>query len=279
MKQLILIVTGLGVFFIVTAQTKVIGTVVSNKNGSDISYANLGVPNQNVGTITDSAGNYSIQLLNVNANDSIIVSCIGYETFKTSVETFSKNPRIELQEKVYALNEVVVFAKRAKIEGREKSQGIKVLFNRKDSSKTLAGGEIGMLFGNRDKIRIKEVNFYLAYNSYENIKIRINIYRAKDTDTDKKLNNTGNVLSVTNGKTGWITASFDNQDIMIDKQDYLVAIEILEISPKSGKLAFVAGFKPLSKRTMVRDISFGKWKKQPLNLSLNARFDVLSATK
>jgi len=275
MKHFILTIIGAGLMVFATAQTKIKGIIMDKKSGTGISYANLGIPNQNIGTITDSSGSYRIEILNVNFTDSIIVSCIGYETFKTSLETFSKNPKIGLQEKIYGLNEVIVLAKRVKTEGREKSHGIKVLFNRKDSTKTLAGGEIAMLFSNRDKIRITGVNFYLANNSYENIKVRVNIYNAKDTDTDKKLNNTGNIFTITEGKTGWITANFENENIILNKQDYVVAIEILQISPRSGQLAFLGGFKPYARKTMVRDVSFGKWKKQPLNLSLYTKFDIL----
>jgi hypothetical protein len=52
---------------------------------------------------------------------------------------------------------------------------------------------------------------------------------------------------------------------------WVVAIEILQINSQSGQLEFIGGFKPFSRSTMVRDVSFGKWKKEPICLSLLAR--------
>lgn len=260
---------------LIIAQIEIKGKILNNSTKSVIPYVNVGVFEKNVGTISNENGEYYIVIPNELKNDSISLSCIGYIAKKVSLNDLLNDSQVLLTEKSYQLSSINVHPKDTSIVGRFKSNGIVVLLQRKESDKSLSGGEIAMSYSNNKEIRLNQVQFLLARNSYDTVKIRVNIYDADKNKIEDKLNKRDCILTVTNQTTGMITADLKEDNIVLNKIDYMIALEIIQTSPKTGELALMAGFKPMSNRTLFRDVSFGKWRKQPLNLSLGAKVEIL----
>ena len=93
---------------IINAQT--FSGFVQTAKGEPIAYANIGIAKRGVGTITDEKGKYILALHSYFGNDSLRVSCIGYEPFTIKVADFMQKTTtiIVLKEVKYAINEVVV---------------------------------------------------------------------------------------------------------------------------------------------------------------------------
>lgn len=103
------ILIGLLLFVInyVYSQQIITGTVISELDKSPIPYINVAVKNSNVGTVTDSDGNYSIKV--ISSKSILVFSSIGYQT--REIKTLGKNRiNITLPEVTTGLREVVITA-------------------------------------------------------------------------------------------------------------------------------------------------------------------------
>lgn len=141
----------------VTAQIKLLGKVRYRLEQKPASNATIELRKHNVRTFADQAGNFSLSL--PNANDTLLISTVGYETIKVSVADALKNPVFELTEKEKALETVTVYNVHQTVGSIAESVGY---FRSWRTEKT--GGEIGRIFqlpykGYKiDKIRFKASN-------------------------------------------------------------------------------------------------------------------------
>jgi hypothetical protein len=85
------------------------GKLINKATKEKISFATIGLIKENIGTNADEEGIFSLRRYQEIPNDSLIISCIGYETLMLPVE---KNNlqflKIELSEKIKSLSEVVI---------------------------------------------------------------------------------------------------------------------------------------------------------------------------
>lgn len=101
-------------------------TVLSESTGEPVIYAGIGVINRNLGTVSDTLGNFSLQIPVEFINDSIRISSIGYVAKTFAVKDIKNMPdTIFLADDVMMLNEVVVKPQRIKhkIAGRKDAGG------------------------------------------------------------------------------------------------------------------------------------------------------------
>lgn len=85
------------------------GTIINKKTREKVPFATIGLIKENIGTNADEEGNFSLHRYKKIPNDSIIISCIGYETLTLPVEKINfQFLNIELSEKIKSLSEVVI---------------------------------------------------------------------------------------------------------------------------------------------------------------------------
>lgn len=87
--------------------TKIRGTVLDLHTRETIPFVNILIKNTSQGTTTDQSGNFFLQTFS--ENDTLIISCLGYKTLETKINSHYFNElTISLEPNDYSLNEVVV---------------------------------------------------------------------------------------------------------------------------------------------------------------------------
>lgn len=92
------------------SQIEVKNRVVDFMSFQPIENANIYVQNTTKGTITNADGNFVLLVLEENLNDTLVISSIGYKSFKTIIKDFDSSANIFLEEDVASLDEVVIVA-------------------------------------------------------------------------------------------------------------------------------------------------------------------------
>ncbi|NNG28008.1 MAG: carboxypeptidase-like regulatory domain-containing protein, partial [Ignavibacteriaceae bacterium] len=85
------------------------GQLIDKENGEPIPYANIGIIGKNIGTASNAAGWFKMELNSKYDNDTLCISSIGYESkeylvgdFKDDMENIGQD-KIELSPKIYQL--------------------------------------------------------------------------------------------------------------------------------------------------------------------------------
>lgn len=92
------------------AQTEIKGKVADFMTFEPIESASVYINKTTIGTITNVDGKFALRVPAVNIKDTLVISSIGFKSFKTSIEDFENGSDIFLEEDVASLDEVVLVA-------------------------------------------------------------------------------------------------------------------------------------------------------------------------
>lgn len=241
-------------------QVDLVGQVIDADTEEPLPYVNIGLVNQNIGTVTDEAGYFELEVPgNGFADATLRFSMIGFEPQDFTLQEYrdQKILTIPLKEKATALEEVVLTTKRNKYQ-------TKILGNKTTSQLIYAafttnklGNEMGFLVrGRKNPMILKKFNVSLVENDYGPIRFRLNFYDLKDGLPNETLLNE-NIIVETDIQSGIVSKDLTPYEIVID-QDFFVAIEWIEdLGP--GKLFFSGGF--FGSPLIAREVSQGNWSK------------------
>ncbi|MCB0688971.1 MAG: carboxypeptidase-like regulatory domain-containing protein [Saprospiraceae bacterium] len=223
------------------AQTEIKGYVLALPGKNPIAFANIGILNASVGTISDQDGSFSLSIASQYFRDSIIFSALGYEPLKIPIRKLIDNRQmtVYLRETAYRLSEVVVMAER----GTTKSMSIG---NQHFDGSSLygdtinAGSSMALLIksiNRRGKKNIdfpaylKEAEVLILNNTFPDFKIRVRVY---DVDTIKGKLLPGrdlleaSVVEQSNIKDGWLSFDLSEYRLLVEKDFFIVFEWILE---------------------------------------------------
>ena len=166
------------------------GKISDSKTGNALAYVNIGIVGKNIGTVSNSEGNFKIVFDEKFDEDTLRISMIGYKSLEFKVIDFKNEihnkPLIQLEQGVFALEEIRISHKKLKE---------KILGN-KTESKVMLGGftsnELGNEVGVVIKIKasptyIESFSASIASNKYDSLKFRLNFYDLKDGFPDKSI--------------------------------------------------------------------------------------------
>lgn len=105
---LILIVFSIGLNSF--AQTEIKGKVTDFMTFEAIENASVYIENTSIGTITNVDGKFALRVPQANVSDTLVISSIGFKSFKTAIADFEDGMDIFLEEDVASLDEVVLVA-------------------------------------------------------------------------------------------------------------------------------------------------------------------------
>ena len=268
----------MGLFFLIIISSQTVfsqttkGKVLSIETNLGIGYVNIGVMGEDVGTVCDGAGNYSITLDNRYNNDSIRFSMIGYEPKTFLVSQFKKNAELNilLQPKDYNLPEITVVYHRPK----EIKLGTEVLSNelRSGFEYNDLGSELGVEIKVRKRVRLMNINFNVAVCTFDSVTYRLNIYKAvNDTNYVNILNEQLYITFTKDKITKVITFDLSKYNIVIDG-DALLALELYR-DLGEGRLLFHTQF--FTGTTFHRKSIEGRWVESPGAIGMYAKGHVL----
>ncbi|MAT90885.1 MAG: hypothetical protein CMC35_09330 [Flavobacteriaceae bacterium] len=109
----------IGTFFSAQAQIELKSKVVDFLTYAPIENASVYVKNTMIGTISNADGNFSLTVPRTLVNDTLIISSIGYKSFKATVGEFEESMDIFLEEDIASLDEVLVVAETRPKTGNE----------------------------------------------------------------------------------------------------------------------------------------------------------------
>lgn len=189
MKQFFLIIGFLSIFnFGFSQESIIMGKVMDSKKNAGLNYANIGIPNKSVGTVSDSNGLFKLKLNDkVTINDTIQFSYVGFKTKKVLVSSLNaKDAIVLLEPQNNVLREVIVKPKKFKIKRIGKSSaglGLTSLdfysYYDKDVDDRLSK-EMGMKLELKGESKIKNLCFKIASNQFKSVKFRVNFYNIKN---------------------------------------------------------------------------------------------------
>ncbi|MBL6668818.1 MAG: carboxypeptidase-like regulatory domain-containing protein [Flavobacteriaceae bacterium] len=242
------------------SQTSLVGQVIDNITQEPLPYVNIGLVNENIGTVSDEQGYFQLDLEAREYNRSTLrFSMIGFETKNFNLQDFIQKEIlvIPLKEQATELKEVVVETKRTEFQtktlgNKTTSKLIYVAFT---SNKL--GNEMGYIVRQRKRPMIlKNFTISIVENEYGPIRFRLNFYSVENgLPTSTLLKN--NIIIETDVISGIVTKDLSSYQIVID-EDFFVAIEWIEdLGP--GNLFFSGGF--FGSPLIAREVSQGSWSK------------------
>lgn len=105
--------------FIGFSQTEIKNKVLDTLDSYPISSASVYIKNTTIGTVTNIDGNFLLQVPKKNENDTLIISSIGYSTYKVPINDFDASKEIYLKEEEASLDEVLLIAESRPTTGNE----------------------------------------------------------------------------------------------------------------------------------------------------------------
>ena len=122
------------------------GRVMDAENKQPLSYVNIGIPGKNVGTVSNSNGEFKLSVPEKNSNDTVKFSIIGYLNYTESITDLKARPaetEVYLKKTIYQLKEVIISAHNFKevIGNTQKSLWISAGMGRRPSRCSICSAE------------------------------------------------------------------------------------------------------------------------------------------
>jgi len=262
---------------------EIIGSIIDSQTKEGLQYANIGLPDKNVGTVSNKEGRFKLVLTgSIHPSDTVFFSHIGYVLKKIAVSDLTRTEIIELTPDENTLSEVIIKLKTPtprKI-GRT-SKGLGLMHSgfytayEKEVDDRLSK-ELGMKFKIRKSCKINDLNFNITSNDFASLKFRVNFYKVEDGSPTTLLVNQDILFEIREGYLGWFKVDLKPYGIYLDTEteDIAVTIQWIESVKKD------AGSKYFSISTSAspfdtsfsRERTMGTWLKsgQSLSFYLNA---------
>ena len=254
------------------------GTVKDTLN-NPVDFANIGVYNKNIGTVSNENGAFNLSIPIEFTQDSLTFSRIGFHSKTIAINEFKEqnNIVISMLPKVTNIKEIQIVAKHLK----EKTKGNKtdaehiVIYFEKDSTKLGFEGGSVINLPNKSPVKIKDFNLNIVSNIPDSAKFRLNIY-----DYSKKV--IGDCLLDENIYFTVIKKNQGNYKVDLSKYNIYasgkVLVSIEQIAIYSSEIQLNYKNKPIRNRILIsgtitgskgfsRKVSLGNWKKIPHSLA------------
>lgn len=252
--------------FIYSQNITIIGKITDSLK-TPLQYANVGVLNKYVGTVTNDKGIFKFNINNSMINDTLRISSLGYESEDILIKNIISNSKINIVLNNYTeeLEEIILSSNNSKlyVKGKKKSKSKNEVFLAIPKAKNQnLGAEIGRKFsiGSKKTSLLKEFKFFIKENNFEKVKFRINLYTIKDKFPFKNINKENIFIDIKNKLTGWIKVDLSSYNISI-KQDIIIAVEWIEGSKNGNKLSLPLLIPSFSSIHYYKYGSQSKWKK------------------
>jgi hypothetical protein len=234
--------------------------------GKPIAYANIGIVNKNVGTVSDESGFFDLTIPPELTGERIRFSCVGYETQEYVVGDFIKsnqtNPvAVNMKQRTILLEPVIIKPTNSKtvVVG---SKTESTFWTAGFPSQRYLGSEVGSKFNVRKKrgtvALLEEFSFFVASNvQNDTVSMRLNIYNVDDhgLPSDKLL--TQDIILKIPNKSGWVLTDLSQYGIYTTS-DFVITLEWIDFKSENTRIRFSTSF-PYTGKLYFKKVSQGKW--------------------
>lgn len=248
----------------ITFQAQKISGKILDENSNPVSEVRIGIENEEIGDVTDSNGNYTIDLTNIDQTKNIKVIGPEYDSFKVTISDFikSQNHIINLRKKVIHLDAVIINPKKYVLKNFGTSNSKRAYSEHNSNDPNDIFMERAIRIKNKKKLKIKNININIVDYKFEKTATFIfDIQGEKNgfPDDAQSLVNEPLKLTITENdlKDKQISLDISDKNIWTDK-DFFVMVRIAD--DFKGKLNFGGNIFAFSKDTYYRNY-FGEWKK------------------
>ncbi|SHJ23171.1 Pimeloyl-ACP methyl ester carboxylesterase [Hymenobacter daecheongensis DSM 21074] len=279
----LLLLPGLGA----SAQTLLLleGQVLDEAHHAPVPFATLGIPGQPLGTVADAEGRFRFLVpaaLADEADRQLVVSCVGYAPAPVALAAFRAGRQVVgLRPVPVALGGVTVRPGRVRTKtfGRTGATTFMTarLYTEPDLVRDELGREQGTLLRLDPDCRLRAVRFHVAFNRFQWVRFRLNLYRVKDGRPDQLLPLPQDITFEVRQPRGWVTVDLSPYNIQVQGQrEIVVALQWLQSAATAGSAkAFALSAVPTPGHSIVfRDKSQDRWRDvRPGHLSLHLTAD------
>ena len=247
--------------YILQAQTMVFGKIIDAEFKEPLPYVNIGIPGAGIGTVSDEAGYYLLEIPNDKINDSLYFSMVGFASQNFKIDQLDgsneKLLNISFQPETTALKEVVVTSGKWEQKAIGNETDSKLITTGFTTNKL--GNEIAQFVRVKKKRPTLVQGFWLsiAENTIESVILRLNIYLEEEGFPGENILKEPIYLELPN-EPQTIEVDLTPYDIFIE-DDFFVSLEWIEDLGVEG-LWFFAGV--FGKSLYARSASHAQWVKQ-----------------
>jgi hypothetical protein len=219
--------------------TTIKGILVSLSDKTPIAYANIGILNTPVGTISNDDGTFELSIPDKFRQDEVLFAALGYErrSFRLNELLVKENNIIALAEQITVLHNVTVKSPKAKpivlaeLGNQYHNEGSIYV----DSA--AAGSAMALLIENKypaysaalkTPYHIRDARLRISHNTFDKFRVRIR-FLSVDSVTglpDKDLVN-HNIIALSGMKKGWLKFNLAKYNIRINQPSFYVVFEWL----------------------------------------------------
>lgn len=234
-------------------------TDTGTKNG--IPFASIGIKGKNIGTVADDDGNFELNILKCNEDDTLKVSAIGYNTKSFSVSEIrqGRSKVIYMESQTLQLNEVLITSKKVK---RKVLGTSKYSVRNCSAFQGLEGnwkGEEAAIRANNEKgksVFVEDFNFYIIQNKYEDsLVFRLMLYSVNERNLPGPTFLKRPIIFKTMVRQGVVHVDLKNYNI-VHEGDFFISLECLMDKMDQTKFCFAGSAKIPS---YVKTSTFMNW--------------------
>ncbi|SHG31788.1 carboxypeptidase-like regulatory domain-containing protein [Flagellimonas flava] len=263
------------------AQTRLSGHIVDLDSRQPVDFANIGVLDKNVGTVSDFDGSFKLDLeaSDINSTDTLQISRIGYRTIKFSTKDFleqlQSNPVVELEATAYELDGIVVKSSDSDKRRMGYQSRSKRLFGFWNDSLALGGEHASKIMVRRGPVKLEDLSFHVAANISDSILVRVNVYELERGLPGKNFT-TANILHTIKQRQGTITIDLSPYNIVVDDH-FVISLELLKIY--GGRVGIGISAFDDGARSYTRVVSQGRWKRMRKGFTIAYHLNTSSVDK
>lgn len=245
-------------------QNLIKGKVLDGKNNQPIAYANIGIINTRVGTLTNGDGTFSIEIPSEYAHDTLTFSALGFKVKSTPVSTLNESIEIHLFQKEMFLQEVTVRSKKDKVKEWELGNRYeKGGLNMSSAVDANAGASVALLIENKYPSYHEELEYPVFLESAKlkindnttgPFKIRVRLY-----ELDRLSGAPGNefldrsIILESDIKKGWLDFDLSQYNIQVTGPFFLAFEWIMEEEERDDLKQIYREFEQLHPERVVMD--------------------------
>lgn len=209
------------------AQSVIRGTITSAKDGRPAAYASIKLNGQNTGTISDTAGNFTLQVHRIKQSDTIIISSVGFEDLKIPAQKVNRNTPLKLQESQKMMESVIIrsFNKEEIAGAKSEIVGYYRSWNTDNT-----GGEIGRSFlPGHSEYQVAKVRFKV-YNTYDTCIIRLHIREMNNGEPGREIlmDSVAQIINKSSQADKAYEFDLNKYNVVLNKKNIFVSFEVLE---------------------------------------------------